>query len=357
MSNNRVYVGNLAYSVNNYDLKNFMLQAGEVVRATVLCNAARHSRGCGIVEFATAEEAQNAIDSLQNVELKGRMVFIREDREPPRASSSENNTTGTGGVSGASGSATESVGGSVSSDASAVAAGGIGSSGTDSGPANASGIDSAAPARSAKGTPTSAPARANQRTGSYKAHASPAQAGTAVFVSNLPFSVTWYELKELFAAAGEIVRADVHMVHHRSKGHGTVVFTNEQGAQAAIQRFNGYQLDSRPLEVRMDVPSWQRPGAFLWCSGFGEPSETVFVSNLPWNTTDADLFELFQSIAPLTHAQLQMFPDGRQSGNGVVRFENQSSAAVAVEQLNGYNYGSRPLHVSFARYQQNPTHA
>jgi RNA recognition motif-containing protein len=36
------------------------------------------SKGCGIVEFDTVEEAQKAIDELNDTELEGRKVFIRE---------------------------------------------------------------------------------------------------------------------------------------------------------------------------------------------------------------------------------------------------------------------------------------
>lgn len=39
------------------------------------------SKGCGIVEFSTNEEAQEAIKNLTDTELKGRMIFVREDRE------------------------------------------------------------------------------------------------------------------------------------------------------------------------------------------------------------------------------------------------------------------------------------
>jgi RNA recognition motif-containing protein len=39
------------------------------------------SRGCGIVEFETAEEAAAAINTLNDVELDGRPIFVREDRE------------------------------------------------------------------------------------------------------------------------------------------------------------------------------------------------------------------------------------------------------------------------------------
>ena len=38
------------------------------------------SRGCGIVEFSSAEMAKNAMDSMNNTELDGRPIFVREDR-------------------------------------------------------------------------------------------------------------------------------------------------------------------------------------------------------------------------------------------------------------------------------------
>jgi RNA recognition motif-containing protein len=39
------------------------------------------SKGCGIVEYTTPEDAQRAIAELNDTELMGRMVFVREDRE------------------------------------------------------------------------------------------------------------------------------------------------------------------------------------------------------------------------------------------------------------------------------------
>lgn len=39
------------------------------------------SKGYGLVEFTTAEEAQDAIKMLNDTELLGRVMFVREDRE------------------------------------------------------------------------------------------------------------------------------------------------------------------------------------------------------------------------------------------------------------------------------------
>lgn len=44
-------------------------------------SAAGRSKGWGIVEFETPEEALTAINTLNGVELGGRTILVREDRE------------------------------------------------------------------------------------------------------------------------------------------------------------------------------------------------------------------------------------------------------------------------------------
>ncbi|KAJ3096523.1 hypothetical protein HK100_005548, partial [Physocladia obscura] len=75
----RVYVGNLAYEVTR---PNLCFMSGDVVFADVLTMPGGRSKGCGVVEYLTADEAQRAIDELNDTPLMGRNVFIREDREP-----------------------------------------------------------------------------------------------------------------------------------------------------------------------------------------------------------------------------------------------------------------------------------
>ena len=40
------------------------------------------SKGCGIVEYSDINDAARALSNLNGVELKGRAIFVREDREP-----------------------------------------------------------------------------------------------------------------------------------------------------------------------------------------------------------------------------------------------------------------------------------
>ncbi|KAJ2983992.1 hypothetical protein NQ176_g309 [Zarea fungicola] len=77
----RVYVGNLSYDVKWHHLKDFMRQAGDVLFADVLLLPNGMSKGCGIVEYATRDQAQQAVTQLSNQNLMGRLVYVREDRE------------------------------------------------------------------------------------------------------------------------------------------------------------------------------------------------------------------------------------------------------------------------------------
>lgn len=55
-----------------------MQLAGNVLHADVLQSFDGRSKGCGVVEYATASEAQRAISDLTNQTLNGRTVYIRE---------------------------------------------------------------------------------------------------------------------------------------------------------------------------------------------------------------------------------------------------------------------------------------
>ncbi len=77
----RVYIGNLSWGVSWQDLKDHMREAGEVTRADIMTSPDGRSKGCGIVEYSTVDEAKKAVLTLNDTELNGRQIFVREDRE------------------------------------------------------------------------------------------------------------------------------------------------------------------------------------------------------------------------------------------------------------------------------------
>ena len=63
------------------DLKDHFRSAGEVTHADVLLDADGRSKGCGLVSFASDRNAARAMADLNQTTLKGRAIFVREDRE------------------------------------------------------------------------------------------------------------------------------------------------------------------------------------------------------------------------------------------------------------------------------------
>ena len=97
-------MGNLSWQTSWQDLKDHFRQCGTVVHASVMEERPGRSKGCGIVEFESAAEAQQAIDTLTDTDLNGRNIWIREDREdrgPNRNSAAAMGGGGGGGAAGA----------------------------------------------------------------------------------------------------------------------------------------------------------------------------------------------------------------------------------------------------------------
>src|ERR1700759_1838942 len=70
------------------------------------------------------------------------------------------------------------------------------------------------------------------------------------------------------ARNGAVIRADVHVgPDGRPKGSGIVAFESADDARNAIQQFNGYDWQGRPLEVREDRFAGSGPG--FGRGGFG----------------------------------------------------------------------------------------
>jgi cold-inducible RNA-binding protein len=81
----KLYVGNLAYSVSNDDLRDLFAQVGQVQSASVITDKfSGQSKGFGFVEMTTAEEVANAIRQFNDTELKGRNIKVNEAK--PRES-------------------------------------------------------------------------------------------------------------------------------------------------------------------------------------------------------------------------------------------------------------------------------
>lgn len=197
----RCYVSNLAWRTSWQDLKDAFRTCGTVVYANVTRGDDGRSKGWGIVEFETPDEAIKAVNELNGTELGGRRIAVREDREDR--------------------------------DVKQFVEGEGGENGTR-------------PPRRGRG-------RGRGRGRSERPPIEGEPSGFQVCIQGIPWSYTWKELKELVAECGEVERADVMTSPDgRSKGWGTVRFTSKEAASDSIEKFHGSQLEGRTLTVFLD---------------------------------------------------------------------------------------------------------
>jgi len=82
-----IFVGNLAYSATDQDLRQLFEQYGVVDKISVIIDRdTGRSKGFGFVEMPDSNAAKTAIAKLQGMELAGRALTVNEakPREPRR---------------------------------------------------------------------------------------------------------------------------------------------------------------------------------------------------------------------------------------------------------------------------------
>lgn len=292
----RVYVGNLSWDVTWSELKDHMRTAGEVVRADVICEHNGRSKGCGIVEFETEEGAQKAIETLTHTELRGRNIFVREDREG-------NGSEGKGG-------------------------------------------------------------HRPRNNGAYNMNHIQTS-NNSVYVWNLSYDVSWQDLKDHMRKAGNVDQATILTGNDGSSsiGCGIVVYQSARDAARAIRELQESDLKGRPVRLREDKIASAgirsdrgsrggrdgRGGQHGGGRGHGEEASSkatqLYVGNLSYDTTWRDLKDHFKQAGEVVRADVKSSDNGRSKGFGVVKFARPEDAEAAIATLSGVELDGRPLEV------------
>ena len=105
---NKLYVGNLPYSVRDSDLEQSFGQFGTVTSAKVMMERdTGRSKGFGFVEMSSDAEAQAAIEGMHGQPMAGRSLVVNEARpmepRPPRSGGGGYGGGGGGGSGGGGG--------------------------------------------------------------------------------------------------------------------------------------------------------------------------------------------------------------------------------------------------------------
>lgn len=315
---NSIFVGNIPYDVGPNDVKGIFGSDFNVIRADIVTNRGM-SRGMATVEFNSKEDVKAAIERFDHYDYRGRQIFVRQDYPPPEDKRGDRNS-------------------SFGASRGSFGATGRGGRGT---------FGSRAP-----------PPRENFSSSRQQSSTSRPEPGTEVFIGNIPFSLTWQDLKDLMREAGEVQRADIRLDRYgKSMGYGTVIFSNVEDANKALEQFQGYEIEGRKLDTRPGKIIEPKDKAEVidknsdfvkGVTGGDVKSDTIYVKNLPFVTTVDDLYELFETIGKVINADIQYNASGRPAGNGVVQFEVEELADLAIKNLDKYNYGGRDLDISYA---------
>lgn len=188
---------------------------------------------------------------------------------------------------------------------------------------------------------------------------------TRLFVGNLPQRLCFPELEDLFTPFGTILSAELMTdpTTGRSRGFGFVEMESAEAAQAAIAALHGSEVDGQVLNVNEARPS---RGLLTPREGGDRPAATntarpalaprrmggarLFVGNLPYTATAADLEQLFTEVGKV--AAVSLVTDrgtGQSKGFAFIEMESKDEAAAAIKRFDGQEALGRNLKVNEAR--------
>lgn len=164
-----------------------------------------------------------------------------------------------------------------------------------------------------------------------------------IYVGNLSFELTPDDLRSQFEEFGKIVSVRLATDSRGlSKGFGYVEFENADQAAAAIAAKDQTTIDGRRAVVNYQAVAKPRPQQ-------AGPSKTLFIGNLAFEMSDADLNKLFREIRNVLDVRVAIDRrTGQPRGFAHADFVDVESAQKAMEFLQGKEVYGRMLRVDFS---------
>lgn len=194
----------------------------------------------------------------------------------------------------------------------------------------------------------------------------------SVYVSNLSWNTDENKLTQHMSQAGAVVQSVILRRNMRSMGCGIVEYATSDMACRAVELLNDSELEGRSIHVREDKVAVETPNVLpsmnsnnnsnnnysnmskktIGAQKVTQPREDkviepnkVFVSNLPWTTSEEELIAAFCSIGDVVGVQIRHTRGGRSLGCGVVEFSNSIYAQNCIHTMNGQDFNGRSMAV------------
>lgn len=158
-----------------------------------------------------------------------------------------------------------------------------------------------------------------------------------IFVGGLSWSIDEEAFKEYFSHYGQVdgARIITDRMSGKSKGYGYVDFADIESAKKSLE-LNETEWEGRTIKVTYSQPKGEKPaGAFggqkQFTTELGEPTNTLFVGNLPFSATEDQIWEAFGEFGKVSSVRLPTDREtGQPKGFGYVEYLSQDDATSAV---------------------------
>lgn len=217
--------------------------------------------------------------------------------------------------------------------------------------------------------------RNSKSTSSSERSANPYPPENSIFIGSLDESVTTDDIQNmcnevLGEGVANRVRLGVDRETGRHKGYGHIDFQSPDDANLALVKLQGKSLQSKEIQIgpaqrKIRSSRSESSGSRGWgthsggeggagaMKSYNSPKYSVFLGNLPWETTQQLVEEMVNDIlGPGLFTTVRLATDretGRTRGFGHIDFKDQDSADRAVMELNGLEVMGRQLRADHAQ--------
>ncbi|KAL2509150.1 Polyadenylate-binding protein 7 [Forsythia ovata] len=183
---------------------------------------------------------------------------------------------------------------------------------------------------------------------------------TNLYMKNLDPGVSEEVLKEKFSGYGKIISLIISKDENgASRGFGFVNFENPEDARHAMEAMHGSKLGSQVIYVARAQKKAQRE-QMLRCQFEEKRKEqilkyqtsNVYVKNIGDDVNDDQLREHFSLCGTITSAKLMRDDKGMSKGFGFVCFSTPEEANKAVNTFHGFMFHQKPLYVAIAQRKE-----
>ncbi|KAI1213991.1 RNA-binding domain-containing protein [Annulohypoxylon truncatum] len=175
-----------------------------------------------------------------------------------------------------------------------------------------------------------------------------------VFISNMTFDATDIHIQEAFGKYGEITELRIARDGRGlSRGFAFVTFKDQEAADRAVEEANNSFWHGRRIFVNYKKASTPGSGSGRKSAPMN-PTDSLYIGNIPYETSDADLNKIFRELDNVTDVRVAVDRNtGWPRGFAHADFTDVESAKKAYEKLQSFTIGDRTLRVDYAENRKN----